>query len=177
MWLEMLPVKVKAVTVTAWRRSLITFSIQIFLKGCDAYKNGMIILAILWGAKVNLSRSCARTCWCVICHVRCARFTMTSSPFVWPWLPLCALGWDSFVCTHVAPALLPTGIRNINSVPTDCSPHSWAFHSVTPKHQKIIMFGSDFYNIFVKELNARGVCWSWFWREPRQSKMAVEDYD
>lgn len=49
-----LPVKVKAVAVIAWWQSLITLRVQIFPKGCDAYENGMIITAILQGAKVNL---------------------------------------------------------------------------------------------------------------------------
>lgn len=120
-----LPAKVKAVAVTASWWSLIPITVQSFPEGCDG--KGMIIMALLWGVKVNLQRSYTRTWWCSICHVHRARSSVTSHPvFVFVCPCMCWGGVDFFFFIwHLHLPLLLGAMennKNRNSVPPDCFP-------------------------------------------------------
>lgn len=125
-------VKVIAVTVMARWHSFVTHSTHIFPEGCDAYKTGMMIMAVLRGAEVNLQRSHACARWCVICHVCRARLAVTSSPFVCL-VSSCLCWWGTAFSESVQHMALPPvlGVMRIIKIKTQCllpiPPNSSAF--------------------------------------------------
>lgn len=87
---------------------------------------------------------------------RVAVLFVTFAVPVSPWPPLPLFGFGSRCVCWGGTALsapvwhlpLLLGAAGIVKTKSQClltaSPHSWAFRSIAPKHQKIIMFGSNF---------------------------------